>query len=347
MGEPGASFATSGALDWDLREAKAGLEPSTSLLEFAARLGWRKLREGAIVATADGALRAASGVDAGVLDLADAHGGSVAVADLPRLGWDAGWFARSLSEGHWAARTETRFSPLSIGLDGLDLPMDASDIDLALACREQQDRWVDALRSSLQRSPHRPTALLLGPWVAPLTDTAQELTQALGVEVGECLSPPFGLAGERFEAGRWLLCECDGVQASEINVERLLVEEHGVTAAAGGQQFEAQGCVLAIGGVSGGGILFDERQRLRPSLVLEPPVSLWLDSKPWLDVAALGGVDVSAFGLHSLQAVGMDPNQVPPRLAIAGDLIADAPRTCLRAAQSGLDAVARLLERRS
>ncbi len=369
LGAAGASHASTGALDWDqyggASEPTAGeQETPPELREFGSgRFGWRFGDSVSWVSTAEGSVRAARGVDAGVLDLAGLAGKRVAVVGLAgegrglAAGWDAAWMRRSLVETEWAVRSHTAFDELPLDLEAATFAEGADE--------ERREQLLAVLRQTLERAPERPDALLFGPWLALSNDVTTQLSAALGVAVGECLSPPYGAAGERFEAARAAIEQADGVEVLRGEVRRVVVEDERVVAWFGertgptaiatkgaattaskdadGSELHVDACVLAIGGLVGGGVVLDDRQQLRPSVEIAPPAALWMNGRVLLDASAAFGLDVSSVGVSALQRVGLGPGLGTARLSWAGDATADAPRTVLRAAQSGLDAVTRLL----
>jgi hypothetical protein len=167
-----------------------------------------------------------------------------------------------------------------------------------------------------------------------------------GVTIGETLSPPYGLAGQRFEQSReQFTLTRPGlriVQGRALRVERLAA---GYRVSVAGpapnqtQDFEAARCVLALGGASSGALQLDAVHHLRLGLELSPPQPLQHRGRPWLQPAAETGVDLQAFGMQAVLELGLPETLEPGRLQVVGDLVADRPRSLLRAAQSGLDAV--------
>jgi hypothetical protein len=174
--------------------------------------------------------------------------------------------------------------------------------------------------------------------------------QRHGLLVGETLSPPFGVAGQRFESsraafaarhpalkllrGRALRVEADGAQ---WRVHFSGVARSGSRGIAT-ESVSAERCVLALGGVASGAVQLDHQQRLGLNLGLEPAQSLYFGGRPLLAAASETGFALQGFGLEALTQVGLRARLGNGLLRVVGDLEADQPRTLLRAAQSGLDA---------
>jgi glycerol-3-phosphate dehydrogenase subunit B len=186
---------------------------------------------------------------------------------------------------------------------------------------------------------------------------AERLRDALAMPVGESTSPPGGAAGARFEAARDRLFEQLGIEvrrarASVIELDGAALRvglapawaEPGTLAE---ESLEASAVVLALGGVAAGGIRVDPP---KPSHAggacfhasVEGPLLLELDGVPVDRVSTLHGVDFQAKGVEALERVGIAATGVlargAERLFVAGDCVADRPRTALEAARAGIAA---------
>lgn len=351
----GASALGSGALDLVPWERADGSALPGELVAFGAALGIWKLAAGKHrVVTGAGIARPARGLDGALLDLEPLAGRSVAVADVPRADWDGPLIARALDASSWAQATRTRFSAVAAELSDV-LVAGASGYDLALRLDAADES--EKLAERLRRAAKSHDAWLLGPWLGIESDVAERLREALGMPVGESTSPPGGAAGARFEAARDRLFEQVGVavrraRASVIELDGAIVRiglapawaEPGTLAE---ETLEASAVVLALGGVAAGGIRVDPP---KPSHAggacfhasVEGPLPLELDGVPVDRVSTLHGVDFQAKGLRALERVGIAAQGSSvrgiERLFVAGDCVADRPRTVLEAARAGIAA---------
>lgn len=369
LGRPGASALGSGALDdrWDAGEEAAPIAPTADEQAFFDALGlFRVGPRRALVATLSGRLRFAGGCDRAVLDLASLADATVAVPRADRADWDADSIARALSDDPLAAARRLRFEP--IDADALRHTDEARLPERELAARHDAARiaWLaERLRGALAGK----AAVLLGPWLALDGTVSAALADALGAPSGESLSPVGGLAGVRFERARDRLLSSIGVTRQPGRAVRVrgdgarpLVELDGASV------LEADVVVLAIGGVAGGGI------ELAPSAFaglptaggarttffvpsLESPASVASRGRP-LDVPSSPfGPEVDALawsrahGVSELETAGVWTDaegrarrrggEVVRWLVVAGDAVADGPRTAFAAIRTGLAVGAR------
>ncbi len=350
LGGLGATSASSGVLDWCWERGQSEQRTLTaSERAFVDSYGWQLPEKGVCVASCDGAIRRAAGCDAAVLDLERARGGVVLVIDLPRPGWDAQLMCRGLSETVWARTSGTRFVPLSLDAAALgpiaEMLHDAGDLEFARAVTEDASALLAALTKALAGA-ERARAVLFGPWLCTDARLTQELSGALSIPVGETTSPAFGVAGARFETSRQRWLEACGVQHRPTWLESLRVEDRRVVAAFGSEQREFDAAVLAIGGVSGGGLALDEQNQVRVSAELIPPAQLRARQLPLLSPGSMWGLEYQALGPELFEAIGLQVAvRERKRLALAGDVEPDLPRTMLQAMRSGGSAAARLLPR--
>jgi hypothetical protein len=358
----GASAANGGALDWDYDgDDPIGDEPMVGLSPELERfgsgvLGWQLPAQGVRVVTPEGQVRHARGCDLGILNLAALGAGVLAVLDVPRPGWDAPRLCAALNGDVWLRARGLRCVALKLDVDGLGLPSGLADAEYARgfgAASGVAERLASMLTADVR-------AVLAGPWLFSDATAASALRAVVaqtrpGVVVGETLSPPFGLAGRRFEASRAALVarsptlEVIVGKALRVDTEgagfSAQVSTPGAVMVSGEQvrKVSARRCVLAMGGLVSGALRLDAQRRLGLEVVLEPPRPLLYTGRPLLPVAAETGFDVQAFGLEALSNVGLTarPSDGPlggGTVRVVGDLVADVPRTALRAAQSGLEA---------
>ncbi|MBI3205721.1 MAG: FAD-dependent oxidoreductase [Myxococcales bacterium] len=332
----GASALASGAADWDPWEAATGkhaLDADAALL--AAALGY--LTDPCVVCTASGVVRAAHGRDRAVLDLGPLAGRRVAVADITRDDWDAELIARALGASAWARTTETRFVPRAIGFSAAEY---GSSWDLAARFDDPGER--EALTTELTKAQGEVDAWLLGPWLGTAPGVAEALADRVGLPLGEALSLPGGAAGARFESARDTALAQAGVEARNEKASGVLHGDRQLEVKLeGGDRLVADRVVLALGGLLAGGVRLDEA-RAGFELSLDAPVMLQVDGQSIDAVSTLHGVDLAAHGGSFLERVGIATEGAAacgePLVFVAGDVMADRPRTWLRALVSGLAA---------
>jgi anaerobic glycerol-3-phosphate dehydrogenase len=352
----GATALYSGALDlapWE-RADGAGLE--AELMAFAAALGAWKLAPGRHrVATLSGVVRPARGLDGALLDLEPLAGRTIAVADVDRADWDARLMARALGGSPWAERTRTRFVVVPLELLRQEHERTLGSYDFARLF-DDPDRALE-LASGLRRAAGSYDAWLLGPWLGIESELADRLRDELGMPVGESTSPPGGAAGARFDHARDRLFDQLGVSLRSARASVLepiaggwrvgLAPAWAEPGTLAEESIEATAVVLALGGVAAGGVRVDPAKPSHPGgacfhASIEAKLELLLDGMPVDRVSTLHGVDFPSLGLEALERVGIAA--IGPRargleqVLVAGDCVADRPRTVLEAARTGIAA---------
>jgi glycerol-3-phosphate dehydrogenase subunit B len=340
----GASALTSGAADFDPWERAVVVHAlSAEERELCEELGCVAGQSPCRVATAAGVLRAARARDAAVLELDGLAGKRIAVADLVADGWDAVLVARALSASAWAVETGTRFEPRALALgDVRGWP------SWDIAARFDDDEQAESLGQKLAKGRSEADAWLLGPWLGTRPGVAEKVRSAANMPVGEALSPPGGAAGARFESARDALFARLELEVRRARVSRL-VEASGALELQldTGERLGADRVVLALGGVAAGGVLVDPARPEHPGGAcfhpsLQAPVSMQIDGLPVDAVSSLHGVDLASLGVGLLESVGVATDGPAARGArgifVAGDLVADRPRTLLRALATGIAA---------
>jgi glycerol-3-phosphate dehydrogenase subunit B len=342
----GSSGLYSGALDfelWDRAPAPSALDPS--LTQFSVELGiWALDAVACRVATLEGNVRPARGRDRALLDLEQCAGKRVAVVDLERDDWDAPLLAKSYSASAWATHTQTQFLPARVQMLESGFERRISGYDFAKSY-DAPDR-VQGLIAALRKSDVTPDAWLFGPWLGIERELAQELSDGLGVPVGETTSTLGGSAGARFESAR------DRLLGRVSELERARVT--GVVRVGKGYRVELSerpaqefaALLLCTGGVAAGGVALDRSFEHGASsfrLSFAAPVTLELNSETLVEGSSFSSLDFAERGLGLLQSVGIAAREDGsvrdnPGLFVAGDLIAGRPRTALLAALSGLSA---------
>jgi glycerol-3-phosphate dehydrogenase subunit B len=355
-GAAGATALASGALD-DPGRSGANDE-DRAVAPFLDALGaWVVTGQACRVATASGVLREARGRDRGVLDLAMLEPGTVAVIDVFRRGWDARGLARCWDGDPWAAGRGLRFeaiaAPVLRRVEEAEIPL----VDLAARHDDpERVRWlVDRIRESPELAGAR--ALIVGPWLGVRRAVAEELSRAVGKPIGEPLSPPGAAAGMRFELARDALLSKLEIERVDDWAARVEVEGSGVQAQlASGGFVRGAAVVLALGGLVGGGLEWSPvtapsgftASATQPGSIARGDAPLRSSGSPegalFQEYAwGPGPVGFERVGIwtdreHRVRAESGSPVH---RFYAAGDVIADAPRTVMRAVRDGLAAGAR------
>ena len=343
----GSSSLYSGALDLELWDRATGVSPlRAELSAFSDELGaWQLAAAPLRVATLEGNVRPARGGDRALLDLEACAGKRVAVVDLERDDWDATLLAKSFAGSAWAQRTHTHFFEVRVVALQKGFERRISGYDFA-ALHDGPER-AQALLAAVRASGVTPDAWLFGPWLGIERALAGELSQALGLPVGETTSGLGGSAGARFENAR------DRLLGRVSDVVRARVTS--LTRSATGYRIESSGqearefsaVVLATGGVAAGGVTlersFERRGGTGFRLSFEAPVALELDAEVLEGVSSLSSIDFVELGLGVLSKVGIGTREDSsvrdnPGLFAAGDAVAGRPRTALLAAVTGLEA---------
>lgn len=345
---PGATSLYSGALD-DGRPAFANGESTPvhpEVLGFATSFeAWTLGSRSCRVATYEGLLRPARGIDAALLDLDPLAGRTIAVASALVADWDAVTLAASLGASEWALRTKTRFTPIPV--TGIADPTEATRSVYDVAALHEAPGRVERLAECLGRTNAKADAWLLGPWLGVTPGTAERLRGLLSVPVGETTSPPGGPAGARFDAARDGLLADVGVRIRREHISaienrggRYLVL--GATSALTAKDAGFDVVILAVGGFVSGGIGLERaegKDRDSFKLSLRAPIVFSLDGKILDGVSSRHGIDFASVGMDALERVGIDVDGPAVRgsrsLYAAGECVAGRSRTVLEAARAG------------
>jgi glycine/D-amino acid oxidase-like deaminating enzyme len=344
-GGTGASTLWTGAIDG------AG-EPSDEMRAAADSLG--VVLGASAVVTTTGLVRRAAGHDAGVLDVLPLlKDRTVGVVRCERPGWDGDALVRTAGSGMVVVHA----SVLRLADERL-----VPDAEFA-ARHDAADRlgWLgDRLRSGLARAGRSVQALLLPPSLGLERSRAAELSEHVGVACGEATALPGGPAGLRFERSRDRALAAAGVTVVSgrvVGVEAPAAAPERWTVRLEDRALDAGAVVLAAGGLVGGGLEYQPSESMlaaalpptaRPVFrcTIEAPIRIGAHGRP-LDVPG------SLFGLAPesiawplsrdalMDRVGIlcdDSGRAAPRLYAAGEVVADAPRTWLRALESGVRA---------
>ncbi|MBI4700929.1 MAG: hypothetical protein HY744_07160 [Deltaproteobacteria bacterium] len=335
---------------------------------FAAALGLWHLPEAGCplvrLATDAGRVRPARGRDRALLDPGELPAGAAIV--LPRVlrpEWDADGLARALGDDEFLRSRGVRCVPAQaeLLLRTAEERIAAAD----LAARHDEPARLDWLGQRLEEvvararvRGGRADALLLGPWLGARAPRAEILRERVGLPVGEILAGVGGAAGLRFEAAREGLLGALGI---ELERARVLAVEPAPGALrlelADADPFVADAVVLAVGGLAAGGIRYTPPEQVAAAheepvarapfaLSLRAPVELRALGRRLEVVSSLSGpaLDEIAWprgpdpGLLEAVGVACTGSCCAPGIYAAGDVVADRPRTLLRAVASGIEA---------
>ncbi len=344
-GAVGASALWTGAVD-------AGAAPSDEARAAAQVLGV-VLGDSAIVTSA-GLVRKVGGRDAAVLDLLPLlRDRTVGVVRCDRPAWDGGALVRTAGAG---------MAPVDATILRLADERVVPDAEFA-ARHDDPERlgWLaERLRHALQRAHGGVHALLLPPSLGLERSRAEELSRLVGVPCGEATGMPGGPPGLRFERARDHALSAAGVTVLAGRVESVTPQPKNPdrwSVHLGDRALDADAVILAAGGLLGGGLEYQPSEAMlaaalppsaRPVFrcTIEAPVRVGAHGRP-LDVpgSMFGTAPESIAWPLSRDAlmdrVGVlcdDSGRIVPRLYAAGELVADAPRTWLRALESGVRA---------
>lgn len=378
-GGVGASGLGSGALDdvpWDERERAARTlgasliarpDPlsggiATDLAWIAGYFGPGRYLVGdvgvalPIVATTAGRLRTASAIDAALLDLARLPEGSrVLVPRVDRAAWDADSIVRQLAAEPHAQARGLAFTAVEADVLRYDDERRIPDADLAMRHDEPARlEWLEAqLRDAVARAGAGVAALLLGPWLGIASPRAATLSAALEIAVGEACIPTAATAGLRFEGAFTAAARRSAVRVLRDRVTRIEPRDgRSRVHLKSGEVLDADAVVLAIGGLVGGGIVFDPPEHgagAEGAEAIRSPFRISVECGVRVEARGDVGVGSSAFGpafdeaawpmagaAGSLELVGLGAGDLRDRpLHAAGDVLAGRARTVGEAVASG------------
>jgi glycerol-3-phosphate dehydrogenase subunit B len=359
-GGTGATTLSTGAIDvvpWDAPTrgpptASPGV--SAAAREILEALGGYVLAPGAHVATTAGIVRPASGHDAAVLDVAPFVARSVGVVRCDRPSWDAVALARAWGAGFVAV-------PATVlrRVDERVLP--AADF----AARHDDEArlvWLaERLRDAVARTGRDVDALVLPPSLGLERPRAATLSRLVGLPCGEAVGLPGGPSGLRFEAARDRALASARVERVQARVRRVEAHEDRwrvlLENGADGAPLDAAAVVLATGGLIGGGLEYDPAEASfaavfppssRPPfrLALDAPAVLGAHGRPLDLPGSLFGIAPESLAwpyardplMDRVGVLAGEGGRVRDGLYVAGEVVADAPRTWLHAIESGVRA---------
>jgi glycerol-3-phosphate dehydrogenase subunit B len=364
-GGTGASTLAPGALDLASWEEASGDEDGSPLSEppVAAVMGALDAfvlpENPAIVATTAGALRHARGIDRSLLDMSGLPSGVVVVPRAAHPSWDAGTLARSWNDTKIARERGLEFVAVDATLTRFIDERHATDPDIA-ARHDDPARleWLAArVREAASRAGvGRISAAILPPWLGLAHSRALGLSEAVGLPCGEAMSGPGGPSGLRFEHARDRAMGRAAISVIVARVSEVMRESEGWRVVAErGVAFDADCVVLATGGLIGGGIAYTPsasilagelpaRARETFCSTIEAPLPIGVGGRALPLPGSLFGESPESLawpftrGASMLERVGALASRnghVENGLYVAGDLVADRPRTWLWALVSG------------
>jgi glycerol-3-phosphate dehydrogenase subunit B len=311
------------------------------------------------LASVAGRVRPARGHDRALLDVGALQGGHLLVPRVPRAGWDADALVAALGDDPLAVSLGLRFAAVDLTILRHDDERRIPDADLAARHDDPaRVRWLgERLREGLGRTRGSATAVLMGPWLGIAASAAQAVSAAAGVPVGEALVGVGSPAGLRFAAARDRMLERLGVEVVRAQARAVTRRDARLRVRLEQSTLAADAVVLAIGGVTGGGVAYVPPEEFAEedmapaarapfALSVDAPVTLALRGALIDVVSSMHGpdLDVTAWPDHDtpgvLEAVGVrcEAGRAAEGIFVAGDAIADRPRTLLEAVASGLRA---------
>lgn len=342
---PGASSLYAGVVDGRL---PARDSPATAELDELARGLGLRLGAGTVVATREGAVRAAAGSDGALLDLGPLAGRRIGVVDVPRDDWDGPLLVRSFAASSWARSTGTRFELVPLELLERGHQRRVSSYDFAVSFeRAERSGWL----TEVLKAHAGPDAWLFGPWLGVHRELARELATSVRVPVGEVTSPPGGVAGARFDLRGLALLRALEVSFAAAPAAHVESNERAVgLVLEDGSKLAGDALVLASGGIVSGAL------ELRGALSGAEPAGVELSvtglppvvgpGELQASVSSLFGVDLAVRGRRLLERVGVAVTGGgsvvgAPRVFAAGDVLAPELPSVAHALESGLRAGAR------
>jgi glycerol-3-phosphate dehydrogenase subunit B len=296
-------------------------------------------------------VRPALGHDAAILDVAPFAGRRIGVVRCDRPSWDAGALARAWGPGFAALEaTVLRLSD--------ERAMPPADF-AARHDDEARLAWLaERLRDALAGAIEPLDALLLPPSLGLERPRAQDLSRLVGLPCGEAVGLPGGPSGLRFENARDRALAEARVERVRARVRRVEPHEdrwHVLLEGEGqGGPIDAAAVVLAAGGLVGGGLAYSPAEAAlatvfppssRPAfeLGLQAPVTLGSHGRPLDLPGSLFGLAPESIAWPFTRDALMDrvgvlageSGRAGDALYVAGEVVADAPRTWLHALESG------------
>lgn len=353
-GSSGASSLGVGAYDATPWEATRDVGPIDAVCtRLLAELGGISApTDGALLASSTGVLRAARAYDAALLDLAKVKAGRVLVLDAPLASWEASSLARSFNATH--ARRTLSFEAAS---GTFTKHVDERAMTYAeLAARHDDDARLSWLATKVREaiaSLGDVAAVLFPPILGADRSRAADLTNLVGVPCGEAIAAFSSPSGRRFDAARDRALSSAHVDAIDGWCKRIVREEHLTIELEEGDAIDADAVVLAIGGLLGGGIVYEPAEGILATAVppyprrvfacsVDAPVTIGSEGKELLVPGSMFGLSAEQIAwpfvrdpLTERVGVLTEGERASERIFAAGDVLADRPRTWLAALASG------------
>jgi len=369
-GGPGATTLATGALDrtpWRADDTAAPPLPAAAR-DVLEALGAYVLTPRAVTLfTTAGVRRPSRGRDAALFDAAPVADRPVGVVRCLRPGWDADALARC-----WGG---ARGACVAVDATVLRHRDERALPDADFAARHDEEGRLEWLAGRLREAlatgsgGEALAGLVLPPSLGVDRARAWELSQRVGLPCGEALSLPGGPSGLRFERARDRALSTAGIERVRARARKVERLEHGPGRSdvaiwrvilGGDSSLDAEAVVLATGGLLGGGLEYAPSEAILAAALpphasapfrasLEAPLRLGAHGRPLEVPGSLFGLAPEQiawpFSADALLAragvlVGDDGRCAgsPPGLFAAGEIVADASRTWLRALIDGANA---------
>ncbi len=311
--------------------------------------------------------RTAVAHDSAILDLEACRPKLIVVPTLPRPSWDGRAVSAMLetyAKGDFDVRTVAAPKLLSPG----ELSAPDGTVALGLDDEARFTAFSAELESLMERWRNTATALLLPPWLGVSLARAPRLADTLALSVGEVSCGLAGAAGMRFAVRRDLHFAKLGVTVTRGRCSAVSAAESGISLElSDGTSLRGTALVVASGGFVSGAMEMPRSPAVSDVPVAQRSVPSLSFQAPFLR-AGSGGSEVRANGsvfgttpedlIHTmrspslLDALGiLTGDRCSPlgaeglRVTVAGDAVADAPRTFGAALRSGIRAAQALLQR--
>ncbi len=219
-------------------------------------------------------------------------------------------------------------------------------------------RWLaERLREGIARCGRTPAALLLPPSLGIEHSRAEQLSVMLGLPCGEVIGMPGGPPGLRFERARNRALAAAGVEVVRgraTHVDTIGGKWHVRLGENGQGALEADAIVVAAGGLIGGGLEYQSSEWILsgplPPYAREPfrctvegPLALGAYAKPLELPGSLYGMEPESIAwpfaddplMNRVGVLCGADGRVAPGLYVAGEIVADLPRTWFDALASG------------
>lgn len=354
-GAAGATILAPGLVDDDpWQHAREPRPLSDAEMRVLDALSLHRIaQERALAAVTTGIVRPARGIDRALLDLARVPKGVVLVPEVEREGWDAPALARALSESEISRARGLVFEavPAQLLLHTEDRTLPDPDIAARYDDPAQLAKLAQRLRA--MSGIDKAAAVVLPPWLGAKAPRAEALSAMLEIPCGEIAASPGSTAGVRFGHARDRALASAGVNVIGGFVDRIGAEgDMCILHMSDAEALQASAVVVASGGLVGGGIVYTPSEAFLATALPRNPRPPFECSPAGAGTLGHDGaaIDVpgSLFGVQPemLAWPFIDPAPMeqigiltcPRNVFVAGDVMADRPRTFLAALRSGVAA---------